>query len=97
MFGRRKDVVFLELKQLLDPFGITRFYPEHWGAYARQLDPERHCPGKRQTQRIERKHLTRRTRLKRLARKTICFSKSVQMHDLVIRLFVNRYEFGRSV
>jgi insertion element IS1 protein InsB len=32
-----------------------------------------------------------------LTRKTICFSKSVQMHDLVIGLFVNRYEFGRSV
>jgi insertion element IS1 protein InsB len=34
------------------------------------------------------------TRIKRLARKTICFSKSIQMHDLVIGLFVKRYEFG---
>jgi insertion element IS1 protein InsB len=82
---------------LLEPFGITRFYTDLWGAYTRQLDPEQHCPGKRQTQRIERKHLTLRTRIKRLTRKTICFSKSVQMHDLVIGLFVNRYEFGRSV
>ena len=97
VFGRRKDSVFLELKQLLEPFGITHFYTDHWGAYARQLEPERHCPGKRQTQRIERKHLTLRTRLKRLARKTLCFSKSVQLHDLVIGLFVNRYEFGRSI
>ena len=97
VFGQRKDAVFLELKQLLEPFGITRFYTDHWGAYTRQLDPERHCPGKRQTQRIERKHLTLRTRLKRLARKTICFSKSIQMHDLVIGLFVNRYEFGLLV
>ncbi len=44
-------------------------------------------------QTIERKHLTLRTRIKRLARKSICFSKSVQMHDLVIALFINRYEF----
>ncbi|MCL1970650.1 MAG: IS1 family transposase, partial [Candidatus Bathyarchaeota archaeon] len=29
-------------------------------------------------QRIERKHLTFRTRLKRLARKTICYSKSLE-------------------
>jgi insertion element IS1 protein InsB len=50
--------------------------------------------GKRNTQKIERKHLTLRARIKRLARKTICFSKSVQMHDIVIGLFVNRYEFG---
>ena len=97
VFGRRKDTVFRKLKQLLDPFGIERFYTDHWGAYARQLEPGRHCPGKRNTQRLERKHLTLRTRLKRLARKTICFSKSVQMHDLVIGLFVNRYEFGLSL
>jgi insertion element IS1 protein InsB len=35
--------------------------------------------------------------LKLLVRKTICFSKSVQMHDIVIGLFVNRYAFGRLV
>ena len=36
-----------------------------------------------------------RTRIKRLARRTICFSKTEPMHDLVIGLFINRYEFGR--
>jgi insertion element IS1 protein InsB len=46
---------------------------------------------------IERKHLTLRTRIKRLVRKTICFSKTTQMHDIVIGLFVNRYAFGRAV
>jgi len=95
--GRRKDAVLQELGQLLQPFGIKRFYTDHWGAYGRQLKAAQHFPGKRQTQRIERKHLTLRTRIKWLARKTICFSKSVQMHDLVIGLFVNRYEFGLSV
>jgi len=54
-------------------------------------------PGKRNTQKIERKHLTLRTRIKRLTRKTICFSRSVQMHDIVIGLFVNHYEFGLPV
>ena len=61
------------------------------------LAPEIHVPGKRNTQQIERKHLTLRTRVKRLARKTICFSKSTELHDIVIGLFVNRYEFGLSV
>jgi integrase len=69
----------------------------YWGAYTRHLDPEEHTPGKRNTQKIERKHLTLRTRIKRLVRKTICFSKSTQMHDIVIGLFVNRYAFGRAV
>jgi insertion element IS1 protein InsB len=97
VFGRRQDEVFLQLKGLLEPFGITQYYTDHWGAYTRHLDPEMHSPGKRNTQKIERKHLTLRTRIKRLTRKTICFSKSVQMHDIVIGLFVNRYAFGRAV
>src|SRR6266704_3174090 len=82
VFGRRKDEVFLQLKALLEPFGLTRYYTDYWGAYTRHLDPDEHCPGKRNTQKIERKHLTLRTRIKRLVRKTICFSKTTQMHDI---------------
>jgi insertion element IS1 protein InsB len=94
VLGDRKDIVFLKLKKLLEPFGITRFHTDDWGAYERHLPPERHEVGKRNTQKIERKHLTLRTRIKRLARKTICFSKMERMHDIVIGLFINRYEFG---
>jgi insertion element IS1 protein InsB len=97
VFGRRKDEVFLQLKALLTPFGLTRYYTDSWGAYERHLAPEVHSPGKRNTQQIERKHLTLRTRIKRLARKTICFSKSIELHDIVIGLFINRYEFGLPV
>lgn len=97
VFGRRKDEVFLQLQALLKPFGITRYYTDSWGAYERNLAPEVHSPGKRNTQQIERRHLTLRTRLKRLVRKTICFSKSIEMHDIVIGLFINRYEFGLLV
>ena len=94
VFGRRQDTVFLKLKVLLEPFGIRRYHTDDWGAYTRHLDAAEHNPGKQNTQKIERKHLTLRTRIKRLTRKTICFSKSTQMHDIVIGLFVNRYEFG---
>ena len=97
VFGRRQDEVFLRLKALLEPFRITRFHTDYWGAYGRHLDPEAYYPGKRNTQDIERKHLTLRTRIKRLVRKTICFSKSIEMHDIIIGLFVNRYEFGLPV
>ena len=45
-------------------------------------------------QKIERKHLTLRTRLKRLARKTLYFSRSFLMHDLFIGLYMNRVKFG---
>jgi insertion element IS1 protein InsB len=94
VFGRRQDEVFLKLKALLEPFGITRYYTDYWGAYTRHIEADKHQPGKHNTQKIERKHLTLRTRIKRLMRRTICFSKTIQMHDIVIGLFVNRYEFG---
>jgi insertion element IS1 protein InsB len=92
-----KDTAFIELKKLLEPFGVSHYYTDGWGAYQRHLETEKHSVGKRNTQKIERKHLTLRTRIKRLARKTICFSKSVLMHDVVIGLFINRMEFGLSM
>jgi insertion element IS1 protein InsB len=97
VLGRRKDEVFLKLKALLEPFGIKKYYTDSWGAYTRHLDAVAHQPGKRNTQQIERKHLTLRTRIKRLVRKTICFSRSIQMHDIVLGLFINRYEFGLQI
>ena len=94
VFGRRQDAVFVQLKALLEPFGITRFYTDGWGAYERHIAPEQHHVGKEHTQTIESKHINLRTRIKRLVRRTICFSKTITMHDLVIGLFINRYEFG---
>jgi insertion element IS1 protein InsB len=97
VFGRRKDEVFLRLQALLEPFGITRFYTDGWGTYERHVDAEKHTVGKEHMQRIESKHITLRTRIKRLVRRTICFSKTEYMHDLVVGLFINRYEFGVSI
>ena len=100
-----KDKAFLELKALLAPFGILQLYSDGWGAYERHIAPGFHTVGKRNTQQIERKHLTLRTRIKRtpwaersaVARKTICFSKSIVMHDVVIGLFINRIAFVLSI
>jgi insertion element IS1 protein InsB len=97
VFGRRQDEVFLQLQALLEPFGIRRFYTDGWGAYERHLAPEQHVVGKQHTQTIESKHINLRTRIKRLVRRTICFSKTITMHDLVIGLFINRDEFGRCL
>ncbi|RAP72622.1 putative transposase [Candidatus Erwinia dacicola] len=47
--------------------------------------------GKIFTQRIERNTLTLRTRIKRLARKTICFSRSIEVHEKVIGSFIEKH------
>ncbi|MBD3886914.1 IS1 family transposase [Phormidium tenue FACHB-886] len=97
VLGEHSDNMFLKLKQLLEAFGISKFYTDRWGAYQRRLAPEQHQVGKVNTQKIERKHLTLRTRIKRLARQTICLSKSEVMNAVVIGLYINCYEFGLAV
>ena len=97
VFGCRQDKAFTKLQNLLPPFGISKYYTDYWGAYSRHIKVEKHFPGKRKTQKIERKHLILRTRLKRLVRKSICFSKSIFMHDAVIGLFINKYEFDIKI
>jgi insertion element IS1 protein InsB len=52
---------------------------------------------KEHRQKIDSKHITLRTWIKRLVRRAICLSKTEWMHDLVIGLFVTRYEFGRAI
>ena len=96
-FGSRAAAVFVELKKLLKPFGLVHFYTDGAGVYERHLPASAQSVGKSNTQQIERKHLTLRTRIKRLTRRTLCFSKSRQLHDLAIGLFINRFEFGVNV
>lgn len=96
-FGRREDKAFEKLKSLLEPFNIIRFFTDDWGAYLRKIESDKHIIGKRNTQKIERRHLTLRTRIKRLARRTICFSKCKEMHDKILGMFINREFFGMEV
>ena len=97
VLNTHEDKAFLELKSLLQPFAIQHFYTDGYGTYERHLNEEQHTISKRYTQKIERKHLNYRTRIKRLARKTICFSKSELMHDTVIGLFINLFEFDLTL
>ena len=75
VIGNREDRMFLKLKKLLKPFGINKFLTDNLKTYSRNLDAEQRVVSKYKMQKIERKHLTLRTRIKRLQRKTICFSK----------------------
>ena len=97
VFGKRRDTVFQDLKALLAPLNINRYFTDNWGAYERHLDADRHEIGKCNTQKIERKNLNFRTWIKRLARRSICFSKLEGMHDIVIGLLINKVEFGRDI
>ncbi|ACR68736.1 iso-IS1 ORF2 [Edwardsiella ictaluri 93-146] len=54
------------------------------------MSKDKHLIGKIFTQCIERNNLTLRTRIKRLTRKTIFFSRSVENHEKVIGAFIEK-------
>ena len=95
-FGRRTNATFRRLKKMLDGAGVsvTRWITDQWIAYQDCLIPQERIASKAELQSLERKHLTLRTRIKRLTRKTICFSKSEIIHKTIIGLFINHYFFG---
>ncbi|WP_307143282.1 IS1 family transposase [Siphonobacter sp. SORGH_AS_1065] len=99
--GRRTNATFKKLLLLLEQsqLSVRKWITDAWRpslrwAYLDCLDQNTRVIDKAQMQSIERKHLTLRSRIKRLARKTIAFSKSQFMHDAVIGLFINRFFFG---
>ncbi|MCS3406118.1 IS1 family transposase [Serratia sp. AKBS12] len=92
-FGPRTDETCRELLALLTPFTIGMITSDDWGSYAREVPKDKHLTGKIFTQRIERNNLTLRTRIKRLTRKTVCFSRSVELHEKVIGAFIEKYMF----
>ena len=95
--GPRTKNTLIKLLEKLQIFNVADYYTDAWKAYKDLIPKSRHFVGKRHTQSIERKHLTLRTRIKRLCRKTICFSKTIKMHDILIGLFINKYEFCRDI
>jgi IS1 family transposase/transposase-like protein len=86
--GRRTDATCQQLLEKLDGCQVLRYCTDEWESYEKLLPPERHWVGKEATQDIERNNLNFRTHLKRYQRKTICFSKSDEMHDAVTKLYI---------
>jgi insertion element IS1 protein InsB len=91
--GGRSDADFLSLQSHLSKIPINLYYSDNWGAYSKYLPAGKHSTGKDQTWKIERKNLNFRTHIKRLNRKTICYSKNEQIHDNVIGMYIERYYF----
>jgi len=92
-FGSRTDNTLKTLLDKIKGFSFRLFCTDDWGAYERLLPADKHLISKSFTQSIERQNLNFRTRLKRLQRRTICFSKSEEIHDKVIGEFINREFF----
>ena len=99
VLGNRESTKLRQLTDLLYGLNlnISSVYSDDNFAYHDIIPPNILHTGKIYTQRIELKHLTFLTRLKRLARKTICFSKSLHMHKIMFGLLINVLEFNRKL
>jgi IS1 family transposase len=65
------------------PQSWTQVYTDGWGPTSAILIPRSLRWARKHTQNIESKHSKLRTRIKRLGRRTMCFSKAEYLHDLV--------------
>jgi insertion element IS1 protein InsB len=88
-FGRRSKKTLRQLLGLLSGFNVSFWCTDNFSAYD-ELPNEKHITG---TQRIERENLNLRNRLKRQNRKTLGYSKSVEMHDRIIGTFISREHY----
>ena len=94
-FGRRNEATLQQLLTFLAPYRFRFYCTDNLNNYAKYLLENQHIATKQFTQGIERQNLSFKIRLKRLARKTICFSISEKLHDTIISEFISRehYQF----
>lgn len=86
--NRSKEMISKVINTLLS-LSPTRIYTDKLNIYPSIIPAYLHCNKKRGTNYIERKNLTIRNQLKRLSRKTICFSKNIDMLRACFSLYSN--------
>ena len=92
-FGTREHNNLDRLLELLLPLNIGKVYKDGNYAYYKRIDAEVLVVSKKNTQKIERKHLSLRTWCSRLVRKGIRFSKTERMHKIAVGLVINVWFF----
>ena len=94
VFGKRSPSTLDRLLQRLRVFNIRLWFTDKWPVYAKKLPYHLHIASKKFTQKIERHNLNLRLHIKRLDRKTLCFSKSAELHDKIIGSYLEKHHFN---
>ncbi|EJZ63602.1 putative transposase [Shigella flexneri 1485-80] len=92
-FGERTLATLERLLSLLSAFEVVVWMTDGWPLYESRLKGKLHVISKRYTQRIERHNLNLRQHLARLGRKSLSFSKSVELHDKVIGHYLGHQRY----
>ncbi|ENC0949343.1 IS1 family transposase, partial [Escherichia coli] len=89
VLGERTLATLERLLSLLSAFEVVVWMTDGWPLYESRLKGKLHVISKRYTQRIERHNLNLRQHLARPGRKSLSFSKSVELHDKDIGHYLN--------
>lgn len=84
--GKRNSRTVRQLMLKLKPLDVDVFCTDHWDVFREVLPKSKHWIGKKFTKKIKGTNTFIRTRLRRLARRTTCFSKKLLNHYLMFKL-----------
>ncbi|PHM58018.1 transposase [Xenorhabdus hominickii] len=93
VFGPRTKKTLMRLMALLTPFNIVVYMTDGWKSDEKMLIGKLQVVSQRYIQRIEKYNLNLRQHLARLTRKTLSFSKSIEMHGRVIGYYLNIHHY----
>lgn len=85
--GKRSKRVLRRIVENLLLSDVKTIRTDNLNIYQSLIPPDRHRHGAHQINHIERNNLNLRTHLKRLARRTICFSKNMRMLESSLRIY----------
>lgn len=98
VMGDHSEVTCRQLWQRIPmAYRAAHCYSDFWEAYQNVIPKHQHTPcGKESglTAHVERWNNTLRQRLARFVRKTLSFSKSDEMHEICLHLFIHRYNLS---
>lgn len=85
--GKRTNKTLNRVLDTLTLSDAKKIFTDRLKNYRYLIDEKLHCVKRFGTNHIERKNLTLRTHLKRLNRRTICFSESLLILVLVLKIY----------
>jgi len=86
--GKRSAEAVKNLYVKLKRLSIDFFLTDEWEAFRAVLPKEKHCVGKQFTKAIEGINTWFRTRVRRLVRRTTCFSKKLIYHYSMMKIVI---------
>jgi len=85
--GRRTNYTLRRVTNTLIRSNATKVYTDKLPQYQALLPKSIHSVKRNGTNHIERKNLSLRTHLKRLSRRTICFSRSITLLSACLKIY----------